>query len=100
MQHYTPLNQLKQGRYQLCFYEDLRARGAEAVRRIAERWNLSLPAGLDQSLARPSAKASGQAGLVRGQHSAGWMDRLDPAVVQRIMGVVDEFGLDLYKAEA
>jgi hypothetical protein len=43
-------------------------------------------------LAKPSAKASGQAQ----DRPRGWQARVDRGVAERIMAVVDQFGLGLY----
>jgi hypothetical protein len=95
MQHYTPLHQLDAGAFQLRFYERLRAHGLSEITQICDRWNVPVPMGLDRSLGRPSAKASGQARRPRGEEP-GWSRRLDESVVHRILNVVGRFGLNLY----
>jgi hypothetical protein len=97
MQHYAPLHQLSEGTYQLCFYERLRADGVNEIRRIFDRFILPVPEGLEGKLARPSAKASGLARRGEGGKRTQSVEvGRNHDVMNRILRVLNEFGLDWY----
>jgi hypothetical protein len=62
------------------------------VKRMLNRWGLTVPVGLESALERPSAKASGHSH----DDSRGWRTRVDPGVADRIVSVLERFELDLY----
>ena len=98
MQHVSPMRQLVEGSYQLCYYEKLRGDGSAEIQRIFSRWGIDLPLKLEQSLNRPSAKASGDAKVRATSRQPSWMKRLDKSLKSRMMRVLELFEVDLYEA--
>ena len=96
MENYAPLALPKPRGFHVVAYEQLRTAPREELEPIFADWNLEIPAGIEDLIRRPSAKASAAFLGQGGAESGGWSRRLKPAQIDAILAVVAAFGLDFY----
>lgn len=97
LMNYLPLS-LHPRPFHLIAYESLATRGVRDLESAFVDWGLAMPPAIEQSLGRASAttKSDASDGLVHRRPIDQWKRTLTADQVDRILGVVRDFGMDFY----
>jgi hypothetical protein len=97
LHYHAPLSLPKPYPFVLLCYEKMVRDGAYEIGRLFEEWNLELTEDIIRKLNKPSDTSTPTSQIMYGSDPlAGWKKRLSHEQIERILGVVDIFGMNFY----
>ena len=97
LENYVPLSIPQPRPIHVVSYEELVRGGEGRLAEVFRLWELPVPDAARRRMRRPSTTTAPASHLCQGGDPlAGWRDRLESAQVDRILRVIERFGLDFY----